>query len=252
MTKAVQSVDVRASIVETFRRDLIGPKPGPEDADIAKERLNENPSRWYLAGFLAPAEDEMAMNAPEEDDDPGAQEERENQTDLVEEAGADLAANGRRRYAFDDGKAGDVTPIRFVCACEKGHLQDIDWRRVVHGPDRCQEPMWVEESPSAVRRSCVGCANIVAFFARVLMRRVEGAGQPTIAPSRCPRLSGSSHARGCCRDGAESRRPPGERRPRARCKPCRDRWTASTHRSTICGGAPRAQLPSAMSRFDCD
>jgi hypothetical protein len=57
----------------------------------------------------------------------------------------DLAANGRRRYAFDDGKASDVTPIRFVCACEKGHLQDIDWRRVVHGPDRCQEPMWVEE-----------------------------------------------------------------------------------------------------------
>jgi hypothetical protein len=39
----------------------------------------------------------------------------------------------------------DVTPIRFVCACEHGHLQDIDWRRVVHGPDRCQEPMWVEE-----------------------------------------------------------------------------------------------------------
>jgi hypothetical protein len=57
----------------------------------------------------------------------------------------DLAANGRRRYAFDDGKASDVTPIRFVCACEKGHLQDIDWRRVVHGPDRCQEPMWLEE-----------------------------------------------------------------------------------------------------------
>jgi hypothetical protein len=57
----------------------------------------------------------------------------------------DLAANGRRRYTFDDGKASEVTPIRFVCACEKGHLQDIDWRRVVHGPDRCQERMWVEE-----------------------------------------------------------------------------------------------------------
>jgi hypothetical protein len=58
----------------------------------------------------------------------------------------DLAANGRRRYAFDDGKASDVTPIRFVCACEKGHMQDIDWRRVVHGAERCQEPMWVEET----------------------------------------------------------------------------------------------------------
>jgi hypothetical protein len=57
----------------------------------------------------------------------------------------DLTANGRRRYTFDDGRASDVTPVRFVCACENGHLQDIDWRRVVHGPERCQEPMWVEE-----------------------------------------------------------------------------------------------------------
>jgi hypothetical protein len=24
-------------------------------------------------------------------------------------------------------------------------MQDIDWCRIVHGPDRCQEPMWVEE-----------------------------------------------------------------------------------------------------------
>ena len=40
---------------------------------------------------------------------------------------------GRRKFIFDDGKKVDVTPIRFVCACEKGHLQDIDWRWVVHG-----------------------------------------------------------------------------------------------------------------------
>ncbi|MGC1177722.1 MAG: hypothetical protein ACLQF1_06020 [Methyloceanibacter sp.] len=35
---------------------------------------------------------------------------------------------GRRKFSFDDGKKSDVTPIRFVCACEKGHLQDIDWK----------------------------------------------------------------------------------------------------------------------------
>ena len=52
---------------------------------------------------------------------------------------------GRRKFVFDDGKKSDVTPIRFVCACEKGHLQDIDWKWVVHGNEPCQEPMWVEE-----------------------------------------------------------------------------------------------------------
>lgn len=57
----------------------------------------------------------------------------------------DLDTKGRRRFVFDDGRKTDVTPIRFVCACEKGHLQDIEWRWVVHGLVQCQEPMWVEE-----------------------------------------------------------------------------------------------------------
>jgi len=57
MTK---SVDIRAHIVDVFRRDLIG--PGPQDADLANERLNESPARWYLAGFLAPAEDPLALD----------------------------------------------------------------------------------------------------------------------------------------------------------------------------------------------
>jgi len=57
----------------------------------------------------------------------------------------DLDSKGRRRFQFDDGRKSDVTPIRFVCACDKGHLQDIDWRWVVHGSVSCQEPMLVEE-----------------------------------------------------------------------------------------------------------
>lgn len=57
----------------------------------------------------------------------------------------DLDTRGRRRFVFDDGRKSEVTPIRFVCACEKGHLQDIDWRWVVHGAVQCQEPLWVEE-----------------------------------------------------------------------------------------------------------
>ena len=55
-------------------------------------------------------------------------------------------AGGRRRYALENGKKVDVTPIRFVAGCEKGHLQDIDWRRVVHGDASCREPMWLVET----------------------------------------------------------------------------------------------------------
>ena len=57
----------------------------------------------------------------------------------------DLDTKGRRKFVFDDGRKSEVTPIRFVCACEKGHMQDIDWRWVVHGAVQCHEPMWIEE-----------------------------------------------------------------------------------------------------------
>ena len=69
------SVDVRAHIVDVFRRDLIG--PGPQDVDLANERLNESPARWYLAGFLAPAEDPLTLDGDDDESDPSAQEEME-------------------------------------------------------------------------------------------------------------------------------------------------------------------------------
>jgi hypothetical protein len=52
------AVTIRSQLVDKLRRDLIG--PGPQDADLAHERLKNNPSRWYLAGFLAPALDAIA------------------------------------------------------------------------------------------------------------------------------------------------------------------------------------------------
>ena len=45
MTVPSTSIEVRSRIVDTFRRDLVG--PGPRDLDLAKERLNENPSRAF-------------------------------------------------------------------------------------------------------------------------------------------------------------------------------------------------------------
>lgn len=82
------SEQVRAQIVDVFRRDLIG--PGPQDTDLATERLNENPARWYLAGFLAPAEDALGLDGDSDETDPSAQEEMEID---VEEPDAD-GANG--------------------------------------------------------------------------------------------------------------------------------------------------------------
>ena len=51
-----------------------------------------------------------------------------------------------------DGKKVAVNPIRFVAACSKGHLQDIDWRRLVHREaDRtCHRTLqWVERGVSS-------------------------------------------------------------------------------------------------------
>ena len=53
------SADIRAKLVETLQLDVVGPGPGhPLEAERLKER--DQPSRWYLTGFLVPTK------APEE------------------------------------------------------------------------------------------------------------------------------------------------------------------------------------------
>jgi hypothetical protein len=70
----------------------------------------------------------------------------------------DLEAPKRSDHIGPDGKKRKASPIRFVCGCVNGHLQDIDWRSVLHqnlrgeatdaaesaGP--CRKPMWLEDS----------------------------------------------------------------------------------------------------------
>src|SRR4051794_22111649 len=92
----LSSVEVRKQLVRTFRRDLIGPDPSDDDLDIAAERLDAEsaPSRWYLTGFLAPADDPSAVNGaakPSSEDDPSTQEEADlecEDPDPVESGGA--------------------------------------------------------------------------------------------------------------------------------------------------------------------
>lgn len=67
----------------------------------------------------------------------------------------DLDPPKRLEHRGEDNKKRKASPIRFVCGCENGHLQDIDWRRIVHqgaanaggtGAGPCREAMWLEES----------------------------------------------------------------------------------------------------------
>ena len=54
----------------------------------------------------------------------------------------------RRRFPDPDdgGKLKPVVPVRFVAACRRGHIDDLDWRSFVHkGGDPCRRPLWIEE-----------------------------------------------------------------------------------------------------------
>src|SRR5262249_895082 len=49
------------------------------------------------------------------------------------------------KYRMPDDKLVDVSPIRFIGACEQGHIEDIDWWWVVHQGAECDRPMYLEE-----------------------------------------------------------------------------------------------------------
>ncbi len=92
------SKEVRERIVHTFRRDLIG--PAPDDSDLARERLDESPSRWYLTGFIAPAND--PIDAAE--DDPSQQEEMELEAETPDVSGAGGAAGDNQEPEVSNTK----------------------------------------------------------------------------------------------------------------------------------------------------
>jgi hypothetical protein len=71
---------------------------------------------------------------------------------VVQDEGSGDRERSRRlvhRKALDqrgrfDGRA--VVATRFVRACPKGHVDDLDWRTFVHGPrEACQQQLWLDE-----------------------------------------------------------------------------------------------------------
>ncbi len=55
----------------------------------------------------------------------------------------------RGRFREVDGKRKPVVPVRFVCGCRRGHIDDLDWRRFLHPAGNvCHRPLWLEERGS--------------------------------------------------------------------------------------------------------
>ena len=71
----------------------------------------------------------------------------------------------KRRFA-EDGKRKPVVPVRFVSACPKGHIDDLNWRAFVHPGGRpCERPLWLEERgtppPTGPRSSTHLCERLL-------------------------------------------------------------------------------------------
>lgn len=50
------------------------------------------------------------------------------------------------KFIDADKKKHPVVPVRFVRACRKGHIGDIDWYRFVHTRNpKCRRPLWIDE-----------------------------------------------------------------------------------------------------------
>src|SRR6516165_10299283 len=72
---------------------------------------------------------------------------------VVQEASASEERERSRRLvhrrALDDRGRFDGRPVvatRFVRACPKGHVDDLDWQRFVHGAsDACRRQIWLDE-----------------------------------------------------------------------------------------------------------
>jgi len=66
---------------------------------------------------------------------------------------ADLTKQELRRFRSGEkpkGKKGQtISPVRWVAACSKGHIDDIDWRYFVHQGKNCQQTMYMKDEGAA-------------------------------------------------------------------------------------------------------
>jgi hypothetical protein len=111
--------------------------------------------------------------------------------DQVEEAGAglkrrrlvrwaDLDPSNRNQFRDGPGKPRPVTPIRFVAACDRGHIQDVDWRWLLHRGEKCAAPLYMEERGTSgdTRDTAIVCGCGKRFVLSDAYVPTQGAGGP--------------------------------------------------------------------------
>ena len=89
-----------------------------------------------------------------------------------------------------------LVPVRFVCGCKRGHIDDIDWKTFVHrGRTECTRTLWMEE-----RGTAGDVADVVAGCDCGAERRMyEAQGTDALGPcrGRRPWLGGGFASEGC-------------------------------------------------------
>lgn len=138
-------------------RQQLGDKLGPNFAGLRQPPVQDEERRndrapgievlvfptWFTVDESAP----KASSGDEGNPSKAAEKQRR----IVEFSDLSVTKAGKLSYKVD-GKKVEVNPIRFVAACAKGHLQDIDWRFLVHrnGDRSCRKPLfWVERGVSS-------------------------------------------------------------------------------------------------------
>ena len=103
------------------------------------------------------------------------------------------SANGWRKFETEDGKKYDVSPLRFVGACPNGHIQDLDWRRIVHGGEPCEAEMWLIEQGTS--SSLTDLEIACSCGRRLSMREATLRGRLGDCEGQMPWLAGNPRER---------------------------------------------------------
>jgi len=137
---------------------------------------------WFLVDEPGAPESETA-----ETPSPGGGQKRRKMVEF-----RDLTPVGGMLSYRGDGKRTGVNPIRFVGACAKGHLQDIDWRALAHrnGDRACRKILyWVERGVSSdpsdisVQCACGATVTLVDLYKPHFLGRCE-CFSPWLTPRR--------------------------------------------------------------------
>ncbi len=105
------------------------------------------------------------------------------------------------QYQVDRAKY-KVVPIRFVQACRRGHVSDIDWHAFVHGrEDKCRRNLWLDERGTSGELTDITvrceCGKVKELAAATKFNGPEGA---PLGPCKGQRPWLGNYAAEPCRD----------------------------------------------------